>query len=86
MYIEYGVDHKKLNSMSVINIENQNTKIFLKRATFQIDLKSLCDQENKKILCLGHMLLVISTLKGLLKHSMKNSCKRQAKKKPGLKK
>ena len=41
---------------------------------------SLCDQGNKKILCHGLVLFVISVVKKLLEHSMKKSSRRQVKK------
>ena len=67
--------------------EYQNKKIFLQKCMFQIGLKKFLRLKNSKALCHGHMLLVILMVKKLLKHFMKNNCKKkQIKKSLELKK
>ena len=50
------------------------TNIFFQKVMFQIGLKKFL-----KILCRGHMLLVISMVKKLLERFIKKSCKKQVK-------
>ena len=52
---------KPLNLKLMIMLEYQNKKIFLEKAMFYIDLKKLLWLKKLKILCRGHMLLVILT-------------------------
>ena len=47
-------------------LEYQNIKIFLQKFTFQIGLKRFSRFKKLKILCHGHMFLVILTVKKLL--------------------
>ena len=78
-YIEYGVEYNDKDLKLITMREYQNTRIFLQRDKLQVGLrKSLCSR-NCKTLYHGHMLLVISTVKRFLKHSMKNRCRRPAK-------
>ena len=46
-------------------------KIFLEKVPFQFGLKKVLLLKKSKTLCRGHMLLVISKVKKLLKHSTK---------------
>lgn len=78
-YIEYGVEHNDKDLKLITMWEYQNTRIFLQRDKLQVGLgKSLCSR-HCKILYHGPMLLLISTVKRLLKHSLKNRCRRPAK-------
>ena len=61
---------KTLNLKLVIMLEYQNTKTFLIKDILRIGLKKL------KILFHGHMLLIISMVKKLLKHFMKKNYKK----------
>ena len=47
--------------------------MFLQKAPLQVDLKKFLQLKQLKILFLGHMLLVISTVKKLLKRFTKKS-------------
>ena len=47
----------------MILLEYQNTKTFLQKITLQIDLKKFLRLKKLKILCRGHMLLMILTEK-----------------------
>ena len=60
-------------------LEYQNIKIFLEKVTFQLGLKFFWLQKIK-ILCCGHMLLVILKMKKLVERFMKKNCKKQIKK------
>ena len=53
--------------------------MFLQKALLQVDLKKFLRLKQFKILFLGHMLLVISTVKKLLKSFTKKNCKKQIK-------
>ena len=57
-------------------------KTLMLKATLQIGQKKLI----KKVMCRGHMLIVILTVKKLLKRFTKNNCKSQIKKNLGQKK
>ena len=59
-------------------LEYQNKKVFLQKAMFQIGLKKFLWLKKLKVLCHGHMLLVILKAKKLLE-CFKN-CKKQIKK------
>ena len=61
-YIELTI--KILNLKLVILLEYQNIKIFLQKATPQIDLKKIFRLKELKILCPGHMLLKILKWRG----------------------
>ena len=61
-------------------LEYQNIKIFLQKVTFQLGLKKFFWLQKIKILCCGHMLLVILKVKKLLERFMKKNCKKQIKK------
>ena len=67
-------------------MEHQNIKIFLQKVTLEIDLKKFLLLKKLKILCRGHMLLMILTEKKLLELFTKNNCKKQIKKILELKK
>ena len=64
---------KILNLELLIMIEYQHIKTFLKKVTLQIGLKKFLLFKNLKILCLGHMLLVILTVKELLERFIKKN-------------
>ena len=67
---------KILNLKSVIMSEFLNTKIFLLKGTHQIGLKKFLLLVKLKIQFHGHMLLMISLVKKLLKHFMKRLIKK----------
>ena len=67
-------------------LEYQNIKLFLQKVTLQISLKKFLWLKRLKILCLGHMLLMILMEKKLLEHFTKTNCKKQIKKNLELKK
>ena len=77
---------KLLNLKLVIMLEYQNIKTFLQKVTFQFGLRKFLRLNRLKILCHGHMLLVILTLKKLLGRFMIKNCKKQIKKSLELKK
>ena len=62
---------KILNLKLVILFEYQNRKTFLQKAMSQTGLKKF------KILCRGHMLLVILKENKLLEHFTKKNCKKK---------
>ena len=66
-------------------LEQQNTKAFLQKDIFQIGLKKFLQLKKLKIQFYGYMLLMISTLKKLLKHFMKKNYKKQINKDLGEK-
>ena len=59
-------------------LEYQNKKVFLQKAMFQIGLKKFLWLKKLKVLCHGHMLLVILKAKKLLECF--TNCKKQTKK------
>ena len=59
-------------------LEYQNKKVFLQKAMFQIGLKKFLWLKKLKVLCHGHMLLVILKAKKLLECF--TNCKKQIKK------
>ena len=63
----------------MVLLEYQNTKTFLQKDTFQIDVKKYLLLQKLKILFRGHMLLVILKAKKLLQHFTKKNCKKQIK-------
>ena len=65
-------------------LKYQNTKTFLQRVTLQIGLKKPLRSRKWKVQYHGHTLSPISMVKRLLEHSMKKSCRWQAKKNSGL--
>ena len=67
---------KLLNLKLVILLEYQNIKTFLQKAMFQIDLKKFLLLQKLKILCHGHMLLVILKAKKLLERFAKENCEK----------
>ena len=67
-------------------LEYQNIKIFMQKVMFQIGLKKFLWLKKLKLLCHGHMILVILKVKKLLEHLMKNNCKKQIKNSLELKK
>ena len=75
---------KILNLKLVILLEYQNIKIVLKKVTLQIGLKFLW-LKKLKILCRGHILLMIFRKK-LLELFKKKNCKKQIKNNLELKK
>ena len=66
---------KILNTKLVILLEYQNLKIYLQKATLQIGLKRFLWSKKLKIMCRGHVLLVILTEKKLLERFTKTNCK-----------
>ena len=71
----------------MILLEYKNRKVFVEKVTLQIGLKKLLWLKKLKILCRGHMLLlIILSGKKLLEHFTKESCKKQIKNNLGLKK
>ena len=89
IYIEYGAGHNKKDPkfkvgdhVRISKSKNFSTKDYTEKLTEEVFLI----QKIKKILYYGHKLLVITMVKRLLEHSMKKSCRRQAKKNSGLKK
>ena len=66
-------------------LEYQSIKILLQKAMFQIVSKRFLLLKKLKILCHGHMLLVILTEKKLLERFTKKNCEKQIKKSLGLK-
>ena len=77
---------KVLNSKLVIMLEYQNIKTFLQKAMLQIGLKKFLSLKKLKILCHGHMLLMILTEKKLLECFTEKNSKKQTKKSLALKK
>ena len=75
---------KILNLELMILLGYQIIKTFFGKVTLQIGLKKWL--KKLKILCRGHVLLVILTSKKLLELFFKKSCKRQIKKSLELKK
>ena len=63
----------------MIRYEYQNIKTFLQKVTFQIGLKKFLKLKTLENLCHGHMLLVILTMKKLLKRFMKKNCQKKSK-------
>ena len=59
----------------MILLEHQNIKMFLQKVTLQIGQKKFLWLKKFKILCCGHMLLVILKAKKNLECFMKNNCK-----------
>ena len=60
--------------------EYQNIKIFLKKITLQIGWVGVFVIKIVKVLCSGHMLLIILTEKEMLEHFLKKNCKTKIKK------
>ena len=60
-------------------LKYKNIKMFLQKAMFQIGLKKFLWLKKLKILCCGHILLVILTEKKLLELFLKNNYKIQIK-------
>ena len=79
-YIEYRkeINNKNSRFKIVILLEYQNIKTFLQKDMFQIGLEKFLWLKKLKILCRGHILLVIITGKKLLerKRIVKNKLKR----------
>ena len=75
---------KILNLELMILLGYQIIKTFFGKVTLQIGLKKWL--KKLKILCRGHVLLVILTSKKLLELFFKKNCKRQIKKSLELKK
>ena len=61
-------------------LEYQNIKTFLQKTIFQIGPKKVLRVKKLKILCHGHMLLVILTNKKLLERFSKKNLKKKKKK------
>ena len=70
---------KVLNLKLVILLEYQNIKTFLQKAMFQIGLKKFLLLQKLKILCRGHMLLVILKAKKLLERLAKKNFEKKSK-------
>ena len=63
---------KVLNFKLMITSEYQNIKIFFQKTFFQVDLKKILLSKKLKMLCHGHILLVIFTkVKTLFERFMK---------------
>ena len=87
MYITYSVEHNNKLIQSCWSCENtQNIKNVLTKSYIENFSEEPFAIMEKKILCHGHMLLVISKVKRLLEHSMKKSCIKQVIKNTGVKK
>ena len=76
---------KILNLKLVIFLEYQNIKIFLLKVALQINLKKFLLLKRLKMLCCGHMSLMILTGKNLLEPFTKNNFKKLTKNSLGLK-
>ena len=87
-YIDFNKENIKedLNLKLLIMSEYKNIEIFLHKVTLQIGLKNFFKLRKLKILCCGHMLLVILTVKKLMERFIKRTCKKQIKKSLDLKK
>ena len=68
---------KILNLKLVILLEYQNIKIFLRKILLIIGLKKFLSLQKLKILCCGHMLLVILKAKELLERFKKKKKKKR---------
>ena len=79
------INNKDPKFKLVILLEYQNIKTFLQMVTFQLGLKKFSWLKNLKILCRGHILLMILTEKKLLERFTKMNCKKQIKKNLELK-
>ena len=71
---------KILNLKLVKLLEHQNIKTFLQKITLQIGLKKFLWLKKLKILCHGHMLLIILMVKKLLEHFYKKELQKPNKK------
>ena len=71
---------KILNLKLVILLEYQNIKIFLRKILLIIGLKKFLSLQKLKILCCGHMLLVILKAKELLERFFKKKKKKELQK------
>ena len=71
---------KILNLKLVILLEYQNIKIFLRKILLIIGLKKFLSLQKLKILCCGHMLLVILKAKELLERFKKKKKKKELQK------
>ena len=71
---------KILNLKLVILLEYQNIKIFLRKILLIIGLKKFLSLQKLKILCCGHMLLVILKAKELLERFLKKKKKKELQK------
>ena len=76
---------KILNLKLVIILEYQNIRIFLQKVTLQIGLKRFLWLKKLRILCRGHMLLMVLMKKKLMERFTKTNCKKQVKKVPNWK-
>ena len=86
-YIDFSkeINNKDPKFKLVILLEYQNIKTFLQMVTFQLGLKKFSWLKNLKILCRGHILLMILTEEKLLERFTKMNCKKQIKKNLELK-
>ena len=64
----------------MILLDYQNIKTFLQKVALQIGMKMFLWLKKLKILCCGHMLLMILTEKKLLEQSTKKNYEKQIKK------
>ena len=77
---------KILNLELVILLDYQNIKTFLQKPMFQIGLKKFLVLQKLKLLCHGHMFLMILKANELLERFTKKNCKKQIKMSLELKK
>ena len=73
------INDKNPKFKMVIMWEYQNIRMFLQNVTLKIGLKVFVIKKKLKILCLGHMLLIILMKKKLLEHLTKMNGKKQIK-------
>ena len=66
---------KILNLKLLILLEYQNIKTYLQKAMFQIGLKKLLSLKKLKLLCHGHLQIVIVKGKTFLERFTKKNCK-----------
>ena len=79
MYVDFIKEINKLNLKLVIMLDYQNIKIILQKFTFQIGMERFLWLQKLKVLCRGHMLLVILTEKKFLELFTKKNWKKQIK-------
>ena len=73
------INDKNPKFKMVIMWEYQNIRMFLQNVTLKIGLKVFVIKKKLKILCLGHMLLMILMKKKLLEHFTKMNGKTKSK-------
>ena len=73
------IDFLKKSMIKILNLKLVNIKIFLLNGICQIDQKKYSLLVKLKILCHGHMLLMVLVVKRLLVRFMKMNCTRLSK-------